>query len=162
VVVVGHSLGAVVAYDMLNELLNADAIGGGQTHVAARTELLLTFGAPLDKTAYVFGTQSPSKYRVQDGLEAVVQPLIVDYANRPRRWFNIWSPNDWISGPLDYYDKDRWHPSDPITEASKRVANVVDEEASTPLLAHNEYWYNLTYVDRLYEAVTAPLPAAKP
>ncbi len=30
--------------------------------------------------------------------------MIVSYANRPRRWINIWSPFDWVSGSLEYYD----------------------------------------------------------
>jgi hypothetical protein len=151
VTIVGHSLGSIVAYDTLNELLRQDALAAAADRigVADRTELLLTFGSPLDKTAYVFGTRQPTRQSTQHLLEELVQPLISDYGNRPRHWLNIWSRNDWISGPLDFYDKREGRDSNP-----KAVKNCEDKEASTPLRAHNEYWGNLRFVNRLYEAVS--------
>ena len=59
VIVAGHSLGSVVAYDALNQLLLEEAQVPGAPTVAQRTRLLLTFGSPLDKTAYLFGTLGP-------------------------------------------------------------------------------------------------------
>jgi hypothetical protein len=59
IILVGHSLGSVIAYDALNSLL-AEAELKGQVQVkdyVDRTKLLLTFGSPLDKTAFVFATR---------------------------------------------------------------------------------------------------------
>jgi hypothetical protein len=74
---VGRSLGSVVAYDTLNGLLNEDVSR------STRTQLLLTFGSPLDKTAFLFRAQSEFS-DVREALAAATQPLIVDYALRPR------------------------------------------------------------------------------
>ncbi len=65
VVVVGHSLGSVVAYDLLNRLILDDNIvayaGVGTSRAAAhRTPLLLTYGSPLQKLAF-FSTVSADK-----------------------------------------------------------------------------------------------------
>jgi hypothetical protein len=154
-VVVGHSLGAVVAYDTFNALVNLDELAGGALSVVSRTELLLTFGAPLNKTAFVFRTQSAGHDDVREALAAAKQPLITSYANRPRRWLNVYSRADWISGTVDYYDLpiDAEGPGRP--DPGRRVENVPDPEAVTPLLAHNEYWTNDVFAEGLHAAVRA-------
>lgn len=107
VIIVGHSLGSVVAYDMLNDSINGDLLarenGGEVLDVVARTRLLLTLGSPLDKTAFIFRTQKDDA-PLREALAAAAQPMIVSYDNRPRRWVNIWSRFDWVSGSLEYYD----------------------------------------------------------
>ncbi|HEU4585332.1 MAG TPA: hypothetical protein VFR95_06260 [Gemmatimonadaceae bacterium] len=107
VLMVGHSLGSVIAYDILGDSINRDlaaaAAGGQVLDVVRRTKLLLTLGSPLDKTAFLFRTQKDDA-PLREALAAAAQPMIVSYANRPARWVNIWSPFDWISGSLEYYD----------------------------------------------------------
>jgi hypothetical protein len=139
VILVGHSLGSVVAYDLYNRLVNET----GGTQVQQRTKLLITFGSPLDKTAFVFRTQATREADVREALTAAVQPIIVDPANRPGRWVNIWSPRDWISGPINYYER----PDEGY------VLNVVDREATLPLVAHAEYWKNVALGSTLYDAL---------
>lgn len=141
-ILVGHSLGSVVAYDLYNRMLNEGNAAGWQ--VRARTPLLLTFGSPLDKTAFVFRTQGSKEADVREALAAAMQPIIVDGANRPARWVNIWSRRDWISGPLEYYER----PGDGYVE------NLADPEATLPLIAHTQYWDNLELARRLYDGVT--------
>ena len=134
VIIAGHSLGSVIAYDALNAMLREDAVDGQALQVAERTSLFLTFGSPLDKTAFLFRNQRDEKSDVREALAAAVQPLIRDYSLRPRRWINLWSPNDWVGSELAYYDD---------TDGSggqRRIENIVDPEATTPLLAHNEHW----------------------
>lgn len=53
-IIVGHSLGSVLAYDTLNAVINRDLLLKNKNDVVKRTRLLLTFGCPLDKTAYFF------------------------------------------------------------------------------------------------------------
>jgi hypothetical protein len=149
VIVVGHSLGSVVAYDVLNLLLVDDKLKpGAAPEVAGRTRLLLTFGSPLDKTAFIFAAQG-SGTEAREALAASFQPLITDEQVRPR-WVNIYSPWDIISGSLDYYDrKDRSN--------RNAVENIRDRKATTLLAAHVEYWHN----DKLFETIVdalAPTP----
>jgi hypothetical protein len=149
VVVVGHSLGSVIAYDALNAMLVRDALDDPPLEVADRTRMFLTLGSPLDKTAFIFRAQRRRPAGAREALAAAHQPMILDYRWRPVRWVNIHSPNDWISGSLDYYD-DR----DQGAHRRQWVENLTDPEASTPLAAHNEYWRGMTLAERLYEAVT--------
>jgi hypothetical protein len=134
VIVVGHSLGSVIGYDALNAMLREDDLDGGAGRVAERTSMLLTFGSPLDKTAFLFRNQLDDTSDVREALAAAVQPLIRDYALRPKRWVNLWSPGDWIGASLTYYDDTGGDGGE------KRIENLRDDDATTPLLAHNEHW----------------------
>lgn len=149
VYVVGHSLGSVVAYSTLNDLLtdDQDAPAVEKRHVKQRTKLFLTFGSPLDKTAFVFATQRRKTTWAREALAARVQPLIYDFTFREFDWVNISSPRDIISGRLDGYDwkpgKDRWgRPLPPPPKTYRPIENLQDPNARTPILAHNEYWHN--------------------
>jgi hypothetical protein len=134
VIVLGHSLGSVIAYDALNAILRADELDGRSRAVAARTSMLLTFGSPLDKTAFLFRNQRDETSDVREALAAAVQPLIRDYGWRPARWVNLWSPNDWVGAELTYYDDTAG------AGGARRIENLRDPDATTPLLAHNEHW----------------------
>ena len=59
--------------------------------------------------------------------------MLQDYAWRPERWVNIYSPWDLISGALEYYDL-------PGAADPRQVVNLKDPEATTLLMAHVEYW----------------------
>lgn len=153
IVVVGHSLGSVLAYDTLNALINLDtASAHGQARdVVQRTRALITFGSPLDKTAFIFRMQASSDQDwIREQLAASVQPLIVDYGFRPDtfRWINIWSSMDIISGALDYYDDPAVPASDP-----RHVQNVIDPKARIPLFAHVQYWNNPLLREKLYDCM---------
>ena len=129
VIVVGHSLGSVVAYDALNRAIsNAEAAGAdARQDVVDRTRLLLTFGSPLDKTAYIFRAQNQSLSNVREALANAVQPLIVTEANRTFPWVNVHSSRDPIGSALDLYDP-------PVRKDDQRAAaaGVRETWASTP------------------------------
>ncbi len=146
ILMVGHSLGSVVAYDTLNALINFETVGIAAKPVLARTPALITFGSPLDKTAFIFRMQRQDWIREQ--MAAAMQPLIVDYKFRPDTftWINIWSRADIVSGALDYYDA----PDVPGTDP-RHVQNREDPQATTPLVAHVEYWKNPMLRKLLYE-----------
>jgi hypothetical protein len=145
VIVLGHSLGSVIAYDGLNRLILEDGAAAADQvlNVVARTPLFLTFGSPLNKTAFIFGAQGHGTTEARESLAASVQPLIQDYKYRPDQWINIYSPWDIISGYLDLYDL-------PDSTSSKKVKNLSDPEATTLLMAHTEYWNNDLLVQTLY------------
>ena len=151
VVIVGHSLGSVIAYDTLNRLLLDDTVATEDKNldVAGRTRHLLTFGSPLDKTAFIFAVQSKkSMTQMRDHLANVVQPLVRDPAVRAGlTWRNIYSRWDIISGPLEFYN-DRSNSTVPA------VINEPDPGALTFLAAHVEYWSKPLLFRRLHEAAT--------
>jgi len=148
VIVIGHSLGSVIAYDGLNRLILEDGAAAPDQilNVVTRTPLFLTFGSPLNKTAFIFGAQGHGTTEARESLAASVQPLIQDYKYRPDQWINIYSPWDIISGYLDLYDL-------PGSTSSKKVNNLADPEATTLLMAHTEYWNNSLLVKTLYNAL---------
>ncbi len=153
IIMVGHSLGSVVAYDVLNLLLIDHKLNPDRVpEVAGRTRLLLTVGSPLDKTAFIFAAQGTGT-EAREAIAASFQPLITDEQVRPR-WVNIYSRWDIISGSLDYYDrKDRSN--------RNAVENIRDTKATTLLAAHVEYWRNDKLFETMVEALEAP-PATAP
>jgi hypothetical protein len=156
VVIVGHSLGSVISYDLLNACINWDQVEcDGERRVVPRTSRLITFGSPLDKTAFLFRTQVSSARNLREALAAGMQPLILDYQKfRPLetfQWINIHAPADIISGSLEYYDA-----SDTTGLGGVNpVKNVIDPEATTFLRAHVQYWENSTLHKSLYDAAWA-------
>jgi hypothetical protein len=148
IIVVGHSLGSVIAYDTLNTLIADDLACSKGLKVVERTRYLLTFGSPLDKTAFVFSTHSTKTHDFREKAAEEIQPLILNYAYRPQEWVNIWSPMDIISGRLRYYDD-----MDKTAGGGRRVANMWDKEAWVPFAAHTEYWQDEMFAREIYEAV---------
>jgi len=148
VIILGHSLGSVVAYDALNALMVGDAIRTTRLNVVQRTRLLLTFGSPLDKTAYIFAAQGRDTTAIREAAAATLQPLILDYwPYRDVKWINIYSPRDIVSGPLNFYDV-RGTPAPPA------AINLPDRDALIPLYAHVEYSNNPLLFQTLYSHLT--------
>jgi hypothetical protein len=142
VAIVGHSLGSVIAYDTLNRLMLDDWLAKNALGIAERTKTMVTFGSPLNKTAFLFTIQGSDSLRIRERLASTVQPLILSYPKfRKLRWINVYSPNDIISGDLKFYDLpgSQDPPIPPVA-----VQNVVDPDAAIPLIAHVSYWSNKT------------------
>ena len=100
VAVVGHSLGSVIAYDTLNRLMLDDWLAGQAMGIAKRTEAMVTFGSPLNKTAFLFTMQGKNSMHIRERLACTVQPLILSYRKfRKLNWINVYSRNDIISRP---------------------------------------------------------------
>ncbi len=153
VAIVGHSLGSVISYDTLNALLNDDIQAQNAPNdpkalvlaIADRTKLLLTFGSPLDKVAFLFARNNATDH--QRALATTVQPLIQDYARfRKTQWINVYSSRDIISGKLKFFD-------DPALPANTKgtIEPVEDPDALIPVVAHVEYWQNPTLFAHLYK-----------
>jgi hypothetical protein len=145
---VGHSLGSLIAYDALNSLLCEDQLGLTPIQVDKRTSLFLTFGSPMDKTAFIFRTHSSKTQNFREEAAEQLQPLIQDYKCRPYQWINLWSPMDIISGRLKYYDD-----TDQREGGDKRVSNQWDRQAWVIFAAHTEYWNNSLFSKTLRDAI---------
>jgi hypothetical protein len=153
IVIAGHSLGSVLAYDTLNAIIKVDETSSapGDRHVVERTTNLITFGSPLDKTAFLFRNQSNHiADPLREQMAAATQPLILDYEKfrKPLFWINLWSYADVISGSLGYYDADRLPQNDPF-----HVQNLNDPAAWVPFYAHVQYWTSELLANTLYTAV---------
>jgi hypothetical protein len=135
VFVVAHSLRSVIVYDALNRLINDDLYDNAHCDVVERTPLLLTFGSPLDKTAFIFHINStPRDVHAKEALATTKQPILEGH--RPKEWINIWSPQDILGGKLDFYDL-------------RCCENKPDSDASTPLVAHTQFWDNHLLYDHI-------------
>ena len=120
--------------------------------VVERTKLLLTFGSPLDKTAFVFRTQKAEReIDVREALAGAQQPLILSYEMRRARWINLWSPSDWISGPIGYYDS-------PQPLPGQGVCNIENPGSKRPDKAHTGYWTEPLFRGVLHTALTGVCP----
>src|SRR5580704_13996767 len=105
VALVGHSLGSVIAYDTLNRMMIDDWLSGNALHIAERTKSLITFGSPLNKTAFFFTIQAKDSLHIRERLACTVQPLITSYPKfRKLAWINVYSPNNIVSGSLKFSD----------------------------------------------------------
>jgi hypothetical protein len=147
VAIVGHSLGSVIAYDTLNRLMLDDWLSGNALNVAGRTKSMITFGSPLNKTAFFFTIQAKDSLHIRERLASTVQPLIVSYPKfRKLAWINVYSPNDIVSGSLKFYDL-------PGLVKPPAVTNIADPDAFVPLVAHVSYWNNLTVWQQLLQQI---------
>jgi hypothetical protein len=155
IVVAGHSLGSLIVYDTLNALINLppeSLVDGKSLDVPGRTKAFVTFGSPMDKTAFVFRTQRPEENEVREALAGTKQPMVLDYRFRPKHWVNIYAPDDWISGSLEYYDLP--DPRLPVgADNEKRVVNVADPEGCVPLASHVFYWQSRMLQQALWSAI---------
>lgn len=116
--IVGHSLGSIISYDVLNEL-RLDAAAAGDSVEARRYANLGTFvsmACPLDQVAYFWSTKVPSDrsvrrqvLRFRHGL--MQRPTDTDdgYLPGPERfrWLNLHVRFDPVGGILRGYKPDR-------------------------------------------------------
>jgi hypothetical protein len=154
IIVVGHSLGSLIAYDAINRIIrDVNAAGGLRLEQAQKLAGLVTFGSPLDKVAFFFREHIPDEAYMRrqiltqlHGFKSHPWPgdQKVVNLNSPMqrrmenmRWLNFYHLQDPVSGHLDAYDVDR----NILCEA--KVGGAAE--------AHRLYW---SY-DPLYEEIGA-------
>jgi len=154
VILLGHSLGSVVAYDSYNALIRdalqdssapADPANSHAETISKRTTFI-TFGSPLDKSAFIFRSQMKMdpKYPVREQLAAAMQPMITAEGFRPSSWTNFWTPLDWVSGELRYYDP----------PSGGGVENVVDKNCNVLIAGHSLYWVSPLLSRHITDAIS--------
>ena len=151
VILAGHSLGSVVAYDLVNELLNKaagtpDQLVGKKVDCEIDIEQLeklrglITFGSPLDKVYYFFRDYTNPDQLIRAQILSYLHSFRKQSSGRKYdpytfqhysadtltelRWLNAWAKFDPVSGPLHFY----------------RVDETRDFNYKTPVLAHLSYW----------------------
>ncbi|MGA7633906.1 MAG: hypothetical protein WCB11_24340 [Terriglobales bacterium] len=150
VLVAGHSLGSVIAYDSLSQLIvrvlaKDPSLSGVPLE---KVKGLLTFGCPLNKVVYFFRARTNLRtkvlsqilytlhsFRLRTPLPPQVNPAIAVPHPFPEKipfapdflWYNAYSPFDIISGRMQFYSAD---------------LDVPVERGVTPWTAHLSYWEN--------------------
>jgi hypothetical protein len=150
VLVAGHSLGSVIAYDSLSQLIVRDlakdpSLGGVPLE---KLKGLLTFGCPLNKVVYFFRARTNLRtnvlsqilyklhsFRLRTPLPPQANPALAVPHPFPEKipfasdflWYNAYSPFDIISGRMQFYSAD---------------LDVPVERGVTPWTAHLSYWEN--------------------
>lgn len=139
VILAAHSLGSVIAYDTLNDLIAQNMASPTPDQPLGRIYALFTFGCPLNKVFYFFRARtSPKTYLLDEILYALhnfrlrnpppagVKPSPVPF--HPNfQWLNAWCPMDVISGRMLFYHADQ---------------NQIVRQGFEPATAHTGYWEN--------------------
>jgi len=153
IILAGHSLGSVIAYDTINDLLAERNAQPGPTWDTPKPYLaledlqklkgLVTFGSPLDKIYYFFREQVKRDQAIRAQILAMLHgfrraragreygPFAFNYAFKqldsgpePLVWLNAWARRDPVSAKLKFYCPDH----------QQKFPYAV------PILAHLSYW----------------------
>lgn len=141
----GHSLGSVIALDLLDRLARE------QRHREVPLERLrglVTFGSPLDKVAYFF------RQRPAEGEAVRAQVLSYLHGVRRRRSLRDYGPYVFAPYTLPFARMSWLHvhaPADPLSDllVHYRVDRLLTLPVRDPFTAHEAYWRD----DRFYRAV---------
>jgi len=145
IIIVGHSLGSLIAYDAINRIIvDLNAGNGVRLEQARKIVGLVTFGSPLDKVAFFFRDQATDdaflRHQIltqQHGFRrrpfpderfpvVIANPSTIrfDWA----RWLNFYHLKDPIGGHLDAY------------EVNENI--VCDAPVAGAVDAHSSYWFH--------------------
>lgn len=154
VIVAGHSLGSVVAYDVLNRL-DRTPLANNQHLPFEKLKGLVTFGSPLDKIAFFFRAQTKDeewvRRQILNQLYAFKRRRVQDQPNETEiidgtahnlknlTWLNFYHCKDFVSGHLDFYDLDE--------DGNVEITTAPD---ANPLQAHGLYWSDTSMYDRIF------------
>ena len=122
IIIVGHSLGSVIAYDTLNSLNLRANLPNSRPLPLEKIKGLITFGSPLDKIAFFFREHASREQYVRRQIMeqlhsfrtkkfdfeanlAVVNSTITSIL-KGIKWVNYYDMLDPVSGHLDFYDVD--------------------------------------------------------
>lgn len=180
VILVGHSLGSVIAYDVLSRVALRMSVDPGKERLAGRIGGLVTFGSPLDKIAFFFRLHTPKSQIIRRQIQAhrfgfraryfeadkVLQELskeerITAGASAPEwlqrmPWLNFWNPDDPISGHLDYYELGPgMNVEMDAPEARNRLLG-----GTHPIVAHGAYFGAVPMYERIIKEMIAGAPSS--
>jgi len=157
VVLVGHSLGSVVAWDGLRALALECASGGPLTPLAlARLDRVVTYGSPIDKIRFFHFMDDKNDPTFAKVLEVLrVDTRFGVFGARPDglAWDNYYDPADLVAGRLE-------SPNDRTMTAPVRNVAVANRAFPDPFTSHMAYIDNPKVLDGILDAIAgAPRPA---
>jgi hypothetical protein len=129
VAIAAHSLGSVIAYDVINWLRTEARLSPSNADEFAKLTTLITFGSPLNKVLYFFRTKTKVYETVRQHIIQELQGfrLLPDLLMQDQQikdsgvtqipdqlyWLNFYSPMDPISARLTFYgdvqERRRWY-----------------------------------------------------
>jgi len=151
IIIAGHSLGSVIAYDALNRIILQINAGKIEESKAKKITGLVTFGSPLDKIAFFFREYVSSEKTIQRKILADMHTFrtcsllkgakdIEDpdpfFVFPEVRWLNFYHTQDLISGKLDLYELENQR----LRGAGSKDGNILIDLEVSKLAAHNSYW----------------------
>lgn len=157
VLVCGHSLGTVIAYDALNKLSIRASLAGEEKlqENCKKVQGLVTFGSPLDKTFYFFTQRSEKdqyirkqltnqlhSFKLKKGLLPDVKPALaspVSHTLDHIPWINFYSFKDPVSSRLSYF------------ELNDNIICTFKKDYEKWGIAHLGYWDHDPMYDRIYK-----------
>lgn len=157
VIWVGHSLGSVISYNVISDLLNrCEEVRRETPDRIANVEIVeqglqhfITIGSPLDKVVFLFDALrewpaqylSRGMYRTYQGIDRKLANSESEKALRVPFWLNFFYGSDPVSGPLDQFN----HQSQPY------VKNLSTVGWRVPLVSHVAYWKDIGIVSKVLE-----------
>jgi len=159
IIIAGHSLGSVIAYDVLNRLNIEANLERAESHLTGALKGLVTFGSPLDKTAFFFREHTAKDQYIRrqiiehlfsfkaKPLDLQKNDVRVENTIAPKlnsiQWINFYDDLDPVSGHLDFY----------------RVDENIKMSLGKPWgLAHIAYWSDSQMYARIVEYFLAKPP----
>jgi hypothetical protein len=144
IVVIGHSLGAVIAFTALDRLARRIP------PILSRIDAFITIGTALEKVRYFFERRKEQDDEASARLVAPARNIA-----RGRAWLNLWYSNDVVANPITTFGSEgfdsktyKWSElpafDDLLQEASRGL--VVNIDLGYPILrfplvwTHSRYW----------------------
>jgi hypothetical protein len=122
VILAGHSLGSVIAYDTLNRINIKANLPEGKNIPIRKFAGLITFGSPLDKIAFFFREHTRPDEYIRSAILAHLHSFKakalsavqseypvsnpIEHKLDAIPWVNYYADNDPVSGHLDFYALD--------------------------------------------------------
>ena len=160
VLLVGHSLGSVVAWDALRVLALEVAAGGPLGRAAlARLDRVVTYGSPVDKIRYFHfmdDKNDPTFAAVLEALRADTRVPPFDERAGGLAWDNYYDPADLVGGQLE-------SPNDRAMTAPVRNVAVSCGAFPNPFTCHVSYLEGTEVLDGILGGIAGrPRPAPSP
>lgn len=150
VLLVGHSLGSVVAWDALRALaLEAESGGPLTWYALGRLDRVITYGSPVDKIRFFHFADDLHDPTFAAALEAQrVDTRFGRFGERVEglAWDNYYDPADLVAGRLE-------SPNDRAMHAPVRNVPVANGVWPNPFTTHQAYLDHPKLLDGLLEAV---------
>lgn len=153
IIIAGHSLGSVIAYDVLDRLNKQMNVDAALCRRAPRIKGLVTFGSPLDKIAFFFDEKINKKeqsirYAIvsqlhgfrrvivdEDSLENGVKPYFEHV-----KWLNFWTKGDPVCDNLSAY------------RDVENIEMVFPVTSKNPMTSHGLYWQSSQMYQKIIDA----------
>ena len=155
VILVGHSLGSVIAYDTLARLNKELNIVPNLIASSEKIKGLVTFGSPLDKIAFFFDEQIDKEQLIRAAIVSqlygfrrvhvdthTVESGVHSHFGR-LKWLNFWTKTDPVSGHLDVYKE--------VENISMDFSDKIDKGIKGAISSHSLYWTSEEMFQRIFK-----------